>query len=174
MALLRCNLFSMGRQRTAHCSKCGTLKIRLHTGVSRCRTCANRWGREYYHRSALRREMARAAHVKRCYGVSIEGLNRILERQQGACGICRRTWIACPPAKRTKFERHFLQHLCVDHDHRVGKVRGLLCNACNTAIGLFEEDTVRLSGAIAYLTSPEREPNVAVSPDQCSASRNQP
>jgi hypothetical protein len=56
----------------------------------------------------------------------------------------------------------------------VGKVRGLLCNACNTAIGLFEEDTVRLSGAIAYLTSPAREPNVAVSPDQCSASRNQP
>ena len=101
----------------------------------------------------------RAAYVRRRYGLSIDGLERLLERQQGACGICRRPWLACPPAKRTKFEQHFLQHLCIDHDHKTGQIRGLLCNACNTAIGLFEEDIFRLTGAIAYVTLPTREPS---------------
>jgi hypothetical protein len=50
----------------------------------------------------------------------------------------------------------FLQHLCVDHDHANGNVRGLLCNACNTAIGLFEEDVERFATAAAYLTHHKR------------------
>lgn len=159
VAPTRRSLSSMEQRRTTHCSKCGTLKMRLRNGASRCRPCTNRWGRENYRRSALRRERERAAYVRRRYGLSIDGLERLLERQQGACGICRRPWLACPPAKRTKFEQHFLQHLCIDHDHKTGQIRGLLCNACNTAIGLFEEDIFRLTGAIAYVTLPTREPS---------------
>jgi hypothetical protein len=51
----------------------------------------------------------------------------------------------------------FLQHLCVDHDHRSGHVRGLLCNARNTAIGLFEEDTRRFEAALAYLSESRKK-----------------
>jgi len=47
----------------------------------------------------------------------------------------------------------FLQHLCVDHDHKSGAVRGLLCNACNTAIGLFEEDAQRFLAVLEYVQS---------------------
>ena len=50
-----------------------------------------------------------------------------------------------------RYEVTFLHHLCVDHDHKSGKVRGLLCNAWNTAIGLFEEDLGRFDAAAAYL-----------------------
>jgi hypothetical protein len=45
----------------------------------------------------------------------------------------------------------FLHYLCIDHDHRNGRIRGLLCNACNTAIGLFEEDVTRFAEAVRYL-----------------------
>ena len=41
--------------------------------------------------------------------------------------------------------------LCVDHDHRTGKIRGVLCNHCNTALGLFKDKIVNLSIAINYL-----------------------
>jgi Recombination endonuclease VII len=49
--------------------------------------------------------------------------------------------------EKVNHEVLFLQFLYVDHDHRTGEVRGLLCNACNTAIGLLEEDRARISAA---------------------------
>jgi hypothetical protein len=54
-------------------------------------------------------------------------------------------------SEKVNHEVIFLQFLYVDHDHRTGEVRGLLCNACNTAIGLFEEDRARISSALSYL-----------------------
>ena len=55
------------------------------------------------------------------------------------CGLFTMLARLCGRCKRVRHEVTFLQYLYVDHDHRTGRVRGLLCNACNTAIGLFEE-----------------------------------
>ena len=44
-------------------------------------------------------------------------------------------------------------HSCVDHNHRTGEVRGLLCRKCNIAIGLLNEDPGVLKNAIRYLTN---------------------
>ena len=41
--------------------------------------------------------------------------------------------------------------LHIDHDHKTGKVRGLLCHGCNTAIGLMKDDVNILTKAIEYL-----------------------
>ena len=41
--------------------------------------------------------------------------------------------------------------LCIDHDHKTNKVRGLLCHNCNTALGLLNDDTSLLSTLIKYL-----------------------
>jgi Autographiviridae endonuclease VII len=89
----------------------------------------------------------------RRYGITLEALARLLHEQDGRCAICRRPWQSCKPVKRARDEGLFLHHLCVDHDHESGRVRGLLCNACNTGIGVFEEDPARLLNAVAYVQS---------------------
>ncbi|HKU66995.1 MAG TPA: endonuclease VII domain-containing protein [Candidatus Baltobacteraceae bacterium] len=141
----------MSRRRTASCSKCGAQKIILPSGASRCIPCHNRWGKEYYHASARRRENQRRTYVFRKYGLSIEGLEQLLRRQDERCAICRKPWQECVRAKPSRYEALFLHHLCVDHDHATGMVRGLLCNACNIAIGMLEEEPGRFHAAIAYL-----------------------
>lgn len=72
------------------------------------------------------------------YGITPDQYNALLDDQNGVCAICydkciTRAW------------------LCVDHDHKTGKVRGLLCSRCNTALGLFKDDVLRLCDAVAYL-----------------------
>lgn len=62
---------------------------------------------------------------------------RVMEkRQRGLCAICR---------KKPKGRLH------VDHDHRTGKVRGLLCQQCNHGLGLFYDSIKSLRTAIMYL-----------------------
>jgi hypothetical protein len=72
------------------------------------------------------------------HGITREELLRILEEQNEICACCH---AKCPD--RT--------NLCVDHDHVTGKVRGLLCTRCNTALGLFKDDAERIRKAIWYL-----------------------
>ena len=57
--------------------------------------------------------------------------------QDGKCAICSN-----PQENR---------RLAVDHCHKTGKVRGLLCQGCNTGIGGLKDDTERIKKAIDYL-----------------------
>jgi len=58
--------------------------------------------------------------------------------QEGKCAICGR--------RPTQFRR-----LCIDHDHRTGEIRGLLCDYCNTTIGFLKDDADWLASAADYL-----------------------
>jgi Recombination endonuclease VII len=82
------------------------------------------------------RDKIRAYLLKQHYGITQEEYNIMWSAQAGKCEICTRT--------STK-------PLCVDHNHRTSKNRGLLCSACNTAIGLLKEDVGILSKAAEYL-----------------------
>src|SRR3989304_573545 len=64
------------------------------------------------------------------YGLSVDGYNAILKAQGGACAICKK-----PPKKR---------RLNVDHNHKTGRIRGLLCFRCNYGLGWFQDDGERL------------------------------
>ena len=82
----------------------------------------------------------RDGRLKATYGISQADFERMLEDQGYACAICA----AKHGEKRGKV-------LHVDHCHATGRVRQLLCAACNTALGKMRDDTDRLRSAIAYL-----------------------
>jgi hypothetical protein len=70
----------------------------------------------------------------RRYGLTLAEYAALLDQQAGCCKLCRK--------KRS---------LNVDHDHATGKIRGLLCTACNTSIGKLGDTVAGLRRAIAYL-----------------------
>lgn len=74
------------------------------------------------------------------YGLSEDGLDRMVSEQDGKCAICHAP---------------FGPKVCVDHDHKTGIVRGLLCSPCNIGLGLFKDDPERLREAARYL-APKR------------------
>jgi hypothetical protein len=83
----------------------------------------------------------REARLKRLYGLEPGDYEKILEYQNGLCFICKRL------PKEGK-------NLHVDHNHKTGQTRGLLCWQDNGALAKFKEDTCRLHNAEEYLTHP--------------------
>lgn len=77
--------------------------------------------------------------IKR-YGLSAEKYNEMFKKQNGVCKIC---------------EKECLSHsvLSVDHCHKTGKIRGLLCVKCNTSLGMLNDDISLFYKAIEYLKS---------------------
>jgi hypothetical protein len=129
---------------------------------SRCKSCENQVAREHYarerevilaglperrrgRREALRL-IERRSHFKRIYGLSFEQYDWLLLQQEGRCAICR-SETPSGPGKR----------FVVDHDPGTGRVRGLLCSRCNTALGLLHDDIARLQAAIRYLRRAAQE-----------------
>ena len=120
-----------------------------------CRERKNAAARAEYARNNGKQRM-RSGHLKRTYGITAEQYEWLAERQNNLCAICGR-----PETKLHKSGEPY--QLAVDHDHQTGNVRGLLCNNCNQAIGLLEDDTDRLGVAIRYLhRQPPRLPLMAV------------
>lgn len=80
-------------------------------------------------------EQWKERNIARRYGITIEFYNSLIEHQKGVCAICLK--------KPEKFH--------VDHSHETGIVRALLCNKCNTSLGLLQEDIDIFHRAIEYL-----------------------
>lgn len=97
-------------------------------------------------REQLRRKNNKgAARLRelRKYGMNQDIYAEMLKRQEGRCAICK--------TDRPSSRRHFFD---IDHCHRTLAVRGLLCERCNRAIGLFGDDPERLRAAAAYVERP--------------------
>lgn len=88
-------------------------------------------------------EKAKSSQLKYHFGITIEDYNIILTRQRGVCAICG------SPNRYKKNKK--ISMLVVDHCHETDKVRGLLCDACNLAIGLLKDDARLMRRAIKYL-----------------------
>lgn len=130
-------LAKSGQKECRGCSKVLSITDFYKIGQSRtpeCRSCFKR----------LSPERTRAAK----YGLSLRAYKRLSDRQGGVCAICHTvgSW------GRQKIDPRM--PLVVDHDHKTGEVRGLLCASCNSSLGFLNDDVGLLAKAAKYLRNP--------------------
>jgi len=82
----------------------------------------------------------RRSHLRRLYGITPDQYEAMMLAQNGVCATCGDV---CVSGKR----------LAVDHCHRSGKVRGLLCRRCNSILGLADDDLDLLGRLADYVTA---------------------
>jgi hypothetical protein len=106
-----------------------------------CRPCKAEYMRDYSARQGPdwheRRNLDRTC---RRLGITVDDYDDMLRRQNGRCAICGATE---PGGNHRRWP--------IDHDHDTGRVRGLLCAACNNGLGLFRDDVDALLAAVDYL-----------------------
>lgn len=85
--------------------------------------------------------------IERKYGLSREQWMEMYATQNGSCAICHRPGLVPYPGRSRK------TLLVVDHCHKTGKLRSLLCFCCNVVLGLVDDSANTLQNAIEYLES---------------------
>ena len=127
------------------CKKCASeaTKARRKADPVKYRATRSAWEKDNPNRQKTRRR----SRYKRRYKLSIPQLLRLLVEQGWKCLICG-TAITLPddpnpPTGATK--------AVIDHSHRDGHVRGLLCSACNVGLGQFMDDPKIIRAAYYYL-----------------------
>lgn len=125
------------------CGTCGEVKSSAEFYYSRgqprvdgCKPCRRKVQRDYTQRRGLTSEVQKCHqeyNLRQRYGADISLKERMFLEQEGKCAICQREFTGPP-------------HL--DHDHKTGMLRRLLCFTCNAALGWFERYH---DEALAYL-----------------------
>ena len=162
------DFFIGDKMKRLKCSHCKTIKSELEFSVNRantfrggrsydCLICERRRRKDYLQRNPQIRERINALHrkyystegfkqkrrehyYKTRYCISLDKYEEMLKGQGGVCAICG------------KDNNHKTQrYLHVDHNHKTGKVRGLLCIRCNTIIGNSKENVDILQRTIEYI-----------------------
>jgi hypothetical protein len=102
--------------------------------VEQNRARKQRWAKEHKEEFAAKRAIRARERRLRKYSLTLEQFDGMFAAQGGRCTICLRR-----------------RKLVVDHDHKTGKVRALLCDPCNTVLGFIEDNPARLRSAARYL-----------------------
>lgn len=84
----------------------------------------------------------RKSFLKRAYGLTVADFEALIAKADNKCEICNRA---------VQTSRYALDSACIDHDHKTGAVRGILCNLCNAALGKFGDSPETLRRAAEYL-----------------------
>ena len=98
--------------------------------------------REHYYRT---RDRHRELHTARKYGISVEEYRNLFIKQNNLCAVCGN-----PETAVDKINGN-IRSLALDHNHKTGEIRGLLCQNCNNAIGHLHEDLTLLDKIRNYL-----------------------
>jgi len=93
----------------------------------------------------LKPEDSRGYGLKKRFGLSQEDYEMMLSAQSGKCAICGNPETAVIRGKTLL--------LAVDHCHRTGEIRALLCSQCNQGLGCFKDDPGLLRRAAAYVSA---------------------
>lgn len=111
-----------------------------------CKLCNVEYQREYRATESGRRRH-KNVQLRAKYGITLEQYEELWTSQGGLCAICGKSEGSSSAWGGSKM-------LAVDHDHETGRVRGLLCQACNVGIGHLTNSEVLLAAA-AYLVQNE-------------------
>lgn len=135
------------------CSKCLIEKPNTEfykgkqTSCKECdKTRSNKWKNDNKERKKANDKVWYLRNIERVrkiglnkYGITAEIYQEMLSAQNGTCKICNR------------HESEFKRKLCVDHCHKTGQVRALLCSNCNRMLGLAKESIEVLRAAVLFL-----------------------
>ena len=135
------------------CAKCGDSR---RTKQGECKTCVKLRQQVWYQQNKAKvaaykkawllehpdrsDELDLMVRVRR-YGLTLDQYRQMVVQQNGLCCICDRS-----------FGRGD-----IDHDHVTGRVRGILCHACNIGVGAFQDNPAILQRAILYISATSRE-----------------
>lgn len=130
-------------------------KYQIDGRVSTCKKCRKDYYKEHYIKNKEKYIKNQAEYKKnniekyklyhnkyvmnKRFGISIETYTEMFNRQNGVCAICN-------------LKEKSSKRMAIDHCHKTGKIRGLLCSWCNRAIGLLKDDVNLLKNSITYLT----------------------
>lgn len=130
------------------CARCAVDKPRTEYAKSSakrnglqsyCRACATT-RRKDSAPTKYNAELDRWRQMKYKYGLTQEGFLSLWDSQGGCCAVCA-----------SQLSRTEKRGVNVDHNHETGEVRGLLCETCNTGLGLLKDSVDVLEAAITYL-----------------------
>jgi hypothetical protein len=93
----------------------------------------------------LNPDKAKSTLLKKQFGIGLDDYIEMFERQGGKCYVCG------TPGNVFSEKKNLSTTLVVDHCHKTGKIRKLLCYGCNTGLGLFKDNPAVLRRAAAYL-----------------------
>lgn len=136
---------------TRECKQCNRpFPVRARKGGGRrpefcsakCRLTHHRAYRRLYANRRTRKTL-RAGRLRWKYGLSIAEWDALYWAQDGGCAGCGR-------AREANGHR-----LAVDHDHKTGRIRGLLCKRCNQLLGKVEDNSTLLRRLANYLETPK-------------------
>jgi hypothetical protein len=138
------------------CGRCGETKPRsafydqLHTSKPRrpCKVCLGRYERARY----AAKEGGRISHaqvLREKHRLTPADYAAMLAEQGGLCAVCRQPEI-------TRGRGGAPRRLAVDHDHRTGAVRQLLCHRCNLVTWAVAENPGLLDAVRLYLAKHDR------------------
>jgi hypothetical protein len=150
---------NLAKENKKRCSRCKKIKdLSEFYGKKKknchCKSCCSDLKKEYWkkikeerspkdslyyktHRAQCERK-DRNNHYKSTYGITLKEYEEMHDSQNGVCAICGKI------NSNNKL-------LFVDHCHTTGKVRGLLCDKCNSGLGFFRDNISLLLAAIEYL-----------------------
>jgi len=137
-----------------------------------CKQCVSEKKKRLYYADPEKHQkyalMMRKKHYEKCIERDRKYKRQLLideryydllnKKQNSLCAICNKAETARSHKNRTvsaDLSEIIIKRLAVDHNHKTGAVRGLLCGKCNTALGLFQESIDNLKSAIHYLSSHE-------------------
>lgn len=125
------------------CIACNEYKDEGEFYIKHSRSVKN--GKEYSYNTPSRKCKkcfgvdVRENSLRRDYGITSADYNEMFDEQEGCCAICG------------THQSEMGKRLMVDHDHKTGRVRSLLCHHCNALLGFARDDVNALEAAIRYL-----------------------